>query len=174
MITPGRLKTGTKWLNQASPGMTLVATAAGTLGDFASYAVPKGTGIVIPGQFVLILQLRDTAPAQLPVTAELYFGIRVPTEPRRTFPLGGSHPYAPWNALSLAAQRDTDNQASLIVNLGVDFLPLIQDEVLALQVYNTSSAAVSTAQTIFYVPYQERGVAELSREIALRKSWIGV
>ena len=173
-VNPGRLKSGTKWLNQSSTGITLVATAAGDTGDFAYYTVPKGVGIVVPGQFVLILELKDSGGNELPGTSELYFGIRVPTDPRRTVPLGGAHPYQPWADLTLAEQRDTDNQAALIIDLGIPFLPLVQDEIFALQVYNASSNAVATGSTIFYVPYQERGVTELVRELGLRKQWIGV
>ena len=173
-VSPGMLKTGTKWLNQASTGITLVSTAAGDTGDYAYYTVPKGVGIVVPGTFVLILELKDTGGNELPGTSELYFGIRVPTEPRRTIPLGGAHPYQPWYDLTIAEQRDSDNQAALYVNLGIPFLPLVQDEIFALQVYNASSNAVATASTIFYIPYQERPVAELVNELGLRKSWIGV
>jgi hypothetical protein len=171
-VSPGRFRTGTKWLSHATTGVTLVATSSGVLGDYAYYTVPKGVGIVIPGQFVLILELKVSG-TKIAGTSELYFGFRVPTEPRRTVPLGGAHPYQPWYDLTIAQQRDMDNQAALIIDLGIPFLPLVQDEVFALQVYQTSGT-LTTSQTIFYIPYQERGVTELTHELALRKQWVGV
>jgi len=170
----GRFPTGTKWLNQTSTGVTLVATPAGEVGDYAYFTVPKGVGMVFRGSFALILHLEAPSGTELDPTSELYFGIRVPTEPRRTFPLGGAHPYQPWYDLTIAQQRNRDNQAALIVNLGIPILPLVQDEIFALQVYNASGSAISTADTVFYIPYQERGVDEIKREIAMRNKWIGL
>lgn len=160
-----------KKLNIGSAGVTGADGTANVLSNVFEWLVPKGLGAVIPGRFKLLLKLLDTSSAELPDVAEIYFGYKTPDDARRTVPIGSIILYEPFASLTTAQQQDRDYEASVMVDLGHEILPLIEDETLVMQVYSTVAAVAANCE--FYIPYAERTPEELSQERKWRRAWWG-
>ena len=160
-----------KKLNVGSAGVTGTNGTADVLSNVFEWLVPKGLGVAIPGRFKFLLKLLSAPATELPDVAEVYFGYKTPSDTRRTVPIGSMILYEPFASLSTAEQQDVDFQASVLVDLGHDFLVLREDERLVIQVFST--VAVSVANSEFYLPYAERDPHELMQELRWRASWWG-
>jgi len=147
----------------------MTANTASVLTTLMEWLVPKGLGAVIPGRFKLLLKLLSDSTTELPDVAEIYFGFKIPTDARRVQPIGSMILYEPFASLTTAQQQDKDFEASVIVDLGHEILPLREDETLVIQVYSTVAANVTYCE--FYIPYAERTPEELVKELLWRRSW---
>ena len=160
-----------KKLNIGSAGVTATDGTASVLSNVFEWLVPKGLGAVIPGRFKLLLKLLSDETTELPDVAEIYFGYKTPNDARRTTPIGSIILYEPFASLTTAQQVDKDFEASVLVDLGHEILPLIEDETLVVQVYSTAVADVTYCE--FYIPYAERAPEELAQERRWRRAWWG-
>jgi len=159
----------TKMFSIASPGVTAADGTASKLSEIYKIKIQKGLGVVIPGRFRLVMKLLSAVSTELPDAAEIYFGFQTPDDPRRVQPIGSMILYQPFGDLTTAQQRDRDFEASVMVDLGHEILPLIEDETLVIQVYST--AVVDETYGEFLIPYAERTPEELVAELAYRKAW---
>ena len=158
-----------KKFHRSSTGVTLTAGVAATLVDIVVLKIQKGLGVLIPGNFPLLM----TLTAGLEDHAEIYFGYRVPTDPRRTIPIGSKLLYNVWKDLTMAQQQDSDYKEAITVDLGIfPGLALTEDESLVLSVYD-SGVVAATAATEFYIPYYEKDPGDLSLELELRRQLYG-
>lgn len=155
-----------KFLTHADSFVTLTANTASVLTPILTAEVPRGLAWVIPGKFPLILKLQKSDGSEIGITSEFYFFIKIPSEGRIYFPVSSRFLYHPWADLSIAEQRDADYRDSLVIDLGVDFLPLVEEESLVIQLY--SSDQIDTSKVRIYIPYFERAPAQIQDELAYR------
>ena len=155
-----------KLLTHADPWVTSTANIPNRLSEGVRILCPRGLAWVLPGQFKLILKLQQSGGAEMPIDTEIYFGLQIPSENKLVFPVGTRLVYHPWADLSLSQQRDKDFDASLTCDLGMDFLPVQEEEALLIQLF--SSQVIDTALVRFQIPYFEENIAGVSEELSYR------
>ena len=128
--------------------------------------VPRSLAWVIPGQFPLILKLQQADGTEIALTSELHFMVRIPSDKNVLFPVSGRIIYHPWADLTTAQQRNAEYIDSLVVDLGVDFLPLVEEESLIIQL--TSPDVIDPARLRIYIPYFEQVPNAIPEELEYR------
>jgi len=161
-----------KFLSHVSPYVTLKANTADVLTPIVEFKCPRGLSWVIPGRFPLILKLQKTDGSEIKGVSEIYWGLTTPSDPRRIYHVGAHNFYQPWADLSLDKQRDIDYEAALMIDLGIPFLPLQEEEAMFVQLY--SADTIDTTKVIIYVPYFERAPSEIAEELGVRAELVKV
>ena len=129
--------------------------------------VPRSLAWIIPGEFPLILKLQQADGSEIAITSELHFLVRIPSDKNILFPVSGRIIYHPWADLTTAQQRNAEFIDSLVIDLGVDFLPLIEEESLIIQL--TSPNVIDPARLRIYIPYFEQTPDAIAEELAYRE-----
>jgi hypothetical protein len=161
-----------KYLSHVDDAVTLSANTADVLSIIVSAQVPRGLAWVIPGKFPLILKLQASGGSEITITSKFYFGLMVPSEPDLVFNVGSKNYYHPWADLTIAQQRDADYQHALMVDFGIDFLALQEEEKLVIRLI--SPDVIDTSLIRFYIPYFERNPDEIDAELSYRAEWLKV
>ena len=155
-----------KFITHTDDFVTITPNVANVPSVIFEATVPRSLAWVIPGQFPLILKLQQTGGAEIAITSELHFMIRIPSDRNILFPVSGRILYHPWADLSTAQQRNADYIDSLAVDLGVDFLPLIEEESLVIQLYSPN--VIDPTLLRIYIPYFERTPNAILEELDYR------
>jgi len=155
-----------KYITHADSFVELKANTVGTLTTIFEAKVPRGLAWVIPGKFPLVLKLQQSDGSEIGITSEFYFGIKVPSEGHLVFPVSSRFIYHPWADLDIKDQRDIDFRESLMIDLGVDFLPIVEEESLLIQLY--AAEQIDKTKVRVYIPYFERVPSEITEELAYR------
>ena len=157
-------------------GVTLKNTTANDLTHVFEWQIPRGRAAVIPGQFLPIWKFLDSTGAELPDLTEIYFGIMVPSDPRRTYPIGSRIIYRPWAELSVAQMMDERYKAALKVDMQLPYLALGPQDVFVIMLYSTAAcdAATTNSHIIIDIPYFERKPEDIKAELDVRYANLGV
>jgi hypothetical protein len=164
-------------LTQVTNGVSLHDTSAGSLTPVVQFTVPRGTAVVIPAEFVPLLELIESGGAEMSGNTEIYFGIKTPDDLRRIRWLGGKYMYRAWADLTLAQQQSDEYRRACMIDLGVPFLPLTAEEVLVIALYHATEscdAGSNAAHITFSLPYFERTPTSISVELGERMGFLGV
>jgi hypothetical protein len=164
---------GKSFLTQSSTGVTLYDTVGSARGEpVFKWVVPKGRGGLLKGQFYMKLQLFDSVGVHMANSSLLrfvYYGVE---DLIWSYPLGNPQPYQPWGTVSLEKQDDDRYKAALVVDLGGVTLPLIEDEILALEIQH-ASATLDKTYTLFSIEYYETRPEDLRALCAERRARFG-
>ena len=155
-----------KYITHADDFVKPTPNIANQLSVIFEAKVPRSLAWVIPGKFPMILKLQQAGGAEIDITSELYFHIRIPSVGRLLFPISPRIIYHPWVDLTTAQQRDADYRDSLVVNLGLEFLPLVEEESLVIQLYSPN--VIDPSLLRIYIPYFERTPNEVTEELSYR------
>lgn len=161
-----------KLLTHADPQVTKTANTANVLSPIITAKVPRGLAWVIPGSFPWVLKLQKADGTELHPETRIYFFIRVPSEPDRLWPVGWRTLYYPWAELTIDKQFDEDYRQAITLDLGMDILPLTEDEELIISLL--SPDVVDPNKIRFYIPYWERSSIEVNDELMYRANTIRV
>lgn len=161
-----------KVLTHADPQVALSANTPNVLSPIVTATVPRGLAWVFPGSFPWVLKLVKSDGTDIDPESRIYFAIRVPAEPDRLWPVGYRILYYPWKELTLAQQMDSDYRDAITVSLGMDILPLAEDEQLVILLHSPDT--IDTTKIRFHIPYFERGSTEISPELGYRASVLRV
>lgn len=161
-----------KLLTHADPQVSLHANTPNVQSTIIRAVVPRGLAWVFPGTFPWVLKLQRSDGQEISPESKLYFYIRTPAEPDRLWPVGHRILYYPWAELSLDKQMDEDYRTAVTVNLGLDILPLAEEEELIIQCI--SPHVIDPSRIRFYIPYYERTSVEVNDELMYRASVLRV
>jgi len=156
-----------KLLTNSDTWVSIIPNTANQLTQIVRITCPRGLAWVIPGEFPLRLKMQATGGAELPISSEFYFGVRVPFEGQLIYPVGSRNLYHAWHDLSMRDQRDEDFSTAVLVDLGVDFLPIAEEEQLIISLF--SSVVLAPALLRFQIPYFERSIADIGAELEYRR-----
>ncbi len=161
-----------KMLTHADPQVTLATNTANVLTPIITAKVPRGLAWVFPGSFPWVLKLVKADGTDISPESKIYFAIRVPSEPDRLWPVGWRILYYPWASLTLEKQFDADYREAITADLGMDVLPLSEDEELVILLHSPDQ--IDTTKVRFYIPYWERTSIEINEELSYRASVLRV
>jgi len=162
-----------KQLTHGDPAVTLTASVVSRVCAIAEYTVPRGRGLVFRGDFRFRFKMLDAAATEMPITALFRFAIRPATETIWTYPIGAPVPYEAWQSLSLAEQKNEKYGEACEVNLGIDYLAVIEDETLLIEVYD-ATGTVDETYTKFFIEYAEAPPEALANFITKRRKTFAV
>ena len=159
-----------------SLGVTLKNTTANDLSHVFEWKIPRGRAAVIPGQYLPIWKFLDSTGAELPDSTEIYFGIMVPSDPRRTYPMGSRILYRPWAQLTVAQMMDDRFKAALKVDMELPYLALGPQDTFVIMLYSSAVCDASTTNShiIIDIPYFERKPGDIKAELDVRYNALGV
>lgn len=163
---------GKALLTQASAGVTVYDTSGGAREKVFDWLCPKGVGAVIKGIFHFKCRLHDAETVQMPNETLLRFVYYGSDDSIWSYPIGNFFYYQPWGTVSLEKQADNDYRASLLVDLGCEAFPIIEDETLSLEIYH-ASATLDSTYTQFYIEYLEIRPEELRGLLKQRRNRFG-
>lgn len=163
-------------LNVNTEGVSLSDTTANQLTTVFKWTLPRGRAAVIPGTFLPIWEFKQSSGAEIDPLSEIYFGIMIPSDPRRVYHLGSKIIYRAWYDLTVAQMQNELYQDALKVDLGLPYLALSPQDSFVIMLYSPSvcDAGSNSSHITISIPYFERKPGTISTELDVRHAHIGV